>query len=96
MLYDVELDLNESSKGREQIFKQILLQLSIIEGYKGDLCALFRVSNCCPAFLKVFFNQMVSIDLTGHILAYYYIFLDQMSILEGYSTIVFAPQILVT
>ena len=83
MLYDVELDLNESSKGREQIFKQILLQLSIIEGYKGDLWALFRVSICCPAVLKVFFFiQMVSIDPTG--------------LFEGYSTIVFAPQILVT
>ena len=56
MLYDVELDLNESSKGREQIFKQILLQLSIIEGYKGDLCALFRVSIFCPVVLKVFFS----------------------------------------
>ena len=33
MLYDMELDLNEYFKGKEQIFKQILLQLSIIEGY---------------------------------------------------------------
>ena len=96
MLYDVELDLNESSKGREQTFKQILLQLSIIEGYKGDLWALFRVSICCPAVLKFFFIQMVSIDPTGHILAQYSDFLDQMSLFEGYSTIVFAPQILVT
>ena len=71
MLYDVELDLNESSKGREQTFKQILLQLSIIEGYKGDLWALFCVSICCPAVLKFFFIQMVSIDPTGHILAQY-------------------------
>ena len=71
MLYDVELDLNESSKGREQTFKQILLQLSLIEGYKGDLWALFRVSICCPAVLKVFVIQMVSIDPTGHILAQY-------------------------
>ena len=29
----MELDLNEYFKGREQIFKQILLHLSITEGY---------------------------------------------------------------
>ena len=34
MLYDVELDLNESSEGREQTFKQILLQVSKIWGSK--------------------------------------------------------------
>ena len=96
MLYDMELDLNEYFKGKEQIFKQILLQLSIIEGYQDDLCALICVLICCPAVLKFFSSKMVLIDLTGHILAFYSNVLDQMSILEGYSTIAFAPQIVVT
>ena len=96
MLYDVELDLNESSKGREQIFKQILLQLSIIEGYKGDLWALFHVSSVALQFWGFFSSkwyQLILLIIYLHIIP---IFLDQMSFFEGYSTTVFAPQILVT
>ena len=59
------------------------------------MCVNLRF-NLLPRSAKVFSSKMVLIDLTGHILAFYSNVLDQMSILEGYSTIVFAPQILVT